>query len=268
MLKVRIYNRLKKAHEDRFIYTEQEAIDLGIKYKPWIECAKDEWGLSDDGYVTELLDHRMYSNRKDYGIWVFTGGMVKRYKYYGKLEDSTEKLYVAPLLTGERKAKKIAEALKTERAKSIIRAYLLNDRRIDVAIKQIVPAAPMIEINKWRTVAKSEDFKTMVKEEIIQLLDVCGYSRQKTMLLLDEAIQMAREKKDVGGMLRAVENLFDILGFKDKDVKKETAEFSSHAIENLAEGLLEEKQTVTVSREIPFDNSVSSGHIEFNVNAE
>ena len=161
MLKVRMFNRLAKAHEDRFIYTKEEADEAGIKYKPWVECEKGEFGLSDDGYVTELMEHKVYSKDKNYGIWLFTGGLVKRYKNYGRNTSESEKLIVGPLLTGERKAKKIAEALKTDKARMIIRAFLLNDRKIDVAVKTVLPAAPMVELNKWRTVAKSEEFKKM-----------------------------------------------------------------------------------------------------------
>lgn len=266
MLKVRIFNRLAKAHEDKFIYSKAEADEAGIAYKPWVECNKGEFGLSDDGYVTELMEHKTYSSDKNYGIWLFTGGIVKRYKNYGRKPDCDEQLIVGPLLTGERKAKKIADALNTEKARKIIRAFLLNDRKIDVAVATILPAAPMVELNKWRTVAKSEEFKKMVKEEILNVLTACGYTREKTMILLTEAIDIAREKKDVANMLRAVENLFDILGFKEKDVQKQSLEYSSHAIEHLADSILEDKRTVKATREIPFDPS--AGSPEFDMNKE
>jgi hypothetical protein len=251
MLHVRIFNRLKKAHEDRYIYTREEADKEGIVYKPWIECEVGEWGLSDDGYVTELIHKKNYKNN-NFGYWSFTGGLVKRYKnVYKNKSKEVEDLIVGPLVTGERKAKKIEEALKTSKARQIMRAYLLNDRKIDVAVHTVLPAAPMIELNKWRTVAKSEAFKRMVKDEILTLLDSCGYSRQKTLLLLTEAIDMAREKKDVSNMMRAVENLFDILGFKEKDVKKESLEFSTQTLEHLADSVLEQKDTIKAVRTTP-----------------
>lgn len=252
MYHVRIFNRLKKAHEDKYIYTVDEAKELGIEYKPWIECEPGEFGLSDDGYVTELISKKNYGKDTRYGYWSFTGGLVKRYKVDFKKGNSIEKLEVGPLLTGERKAKKIAEALKTDKAKKIMRAYLLNDRKIDVAVQQILPAAPMVELNKWRSVAKSEKFKIMVKEEILNLLESCGFSRQKTLLLLDEAIEMAREKKDVGSMLRAVENLFDILGFKEKDTQKQSLEFTEKTLEKIADSVLTTEDKLRLGREIPY----------------
>lgn len=251
MYPVRIFNRLLKAHEDKYIYTKEEADNLGIEYKPWIECEAGEFGLSDDGFVTELISKKNYGGDPRYGYWSFTGGLVKRYKVDYKKGNSTEELLVGPLLTGERREKKIADALKTNKAKQIMRAYLLNDRKIDLAVRQILPAAPMVELNKWRTVAKSEGFKRMVKEEILTLLESSGFSRQRTLLLLDEAIEMAREKKDVNGMLRAVENLFDILGFKDKDTQKQSVEFTSKTLENLADSILEVEDKVKLQRELP-----------------
>ena len=38
MLNVRIFNRLKKAHEDRVIYTQEEADAKNIVYKPWLNA--------------------------------------------------------------------------------------------------------------------------------------------------------------------------------------------------------------------------------------
>lgn len=256
MLNVRIFNRLKKAHEDRVIYTQEEADAKNIVYKPWIECDDGEWGLSDDGYVTELINKKNYGGNSNYGYWNFTGGLVKRYKVDYKKGKNIEQLIVGPLITGERKAKKIADALKTDKAKQIMRAYLLNDRKIDIAVKQILPGAPMIELNKWRTVAKSEVFKRMVKDEIINLLDSCGFSRQKALLLLDEAIEMAREKKDVSNMMRAVENLFDILGFKDKETQKQSIEYSNKTLEHLADSILESDEKLKLTQESPLQGQV------------
>ena len=254
MLSVRVFNRLIKGHEDRCIYTVEEAIEHGIQYKPWIECdTTGDWGLSDDGYVSELLYRQYYGGHKEYGYWSFTGGIVKRYKNdYGKNKEY-ETLLIGPLLTGERKAKKIADALKTDKAKKIMRAYLLHDRKIDVAIHSVLPAAPMIELNKWRTVAKSEAFKKMVKQEILEIMEGMGFNRQRALLLLDEAIEMAREKKDVTNMMRATETLFDILGFNDKDIKKDSLEFTSKSLEHLADSVLEHKDTIKLARETPLN---------------
>ena len=252
MLQVRIFNRFKKAHEDRFIYTAEEAEAADIKYKPWIECREaGDWGLSDDGYVTELIACRLYGDSGNYGYWSFTGGLVKRYKNdFGK-NKCYETLTVGPLITGERRQKKISEALKTDKAKKILRAYILHDRKIDVAVQAVLPAAPMVEINKWRTVAKSEEFKTMVKQEILDILTVLGFDRKRAILLLDEAIQMAREKKDVTNMMRATETLFDILGFNDKDVKKESIGYEQKTIERLADRINEQHNKLSASREVP-----------------
>lgn len=251
MYQVRIFDRLKKGHRDCQIYTREEADALGITYRHWRECdVKGEYGLSDDGYVTELLDRAKYGT-DIHGYWSFTGGIAKSYKNARK--PVVGELLVGPLVSGERKAKKIEEAMKTSRAREIIRAYIINDKKIDLAVKQCLPAAPMVELNKWRTVAKSEVFKMAVKEEILSLLDSNGFSRQKTIMLLSEAIEMAREKKDVGNMMRAVENLFDILGFREKETHKESITHSAHTLEHLADSLIEHKDTVKLTREVEKD---------------
>jgi len=252
MYHVRVFDRLRKGHKDCEIYTKEEADNLGIEYKYWRECNKaGEFGLSDDGYVTELLSRNAYST-VDMGYWSFSGGMARAYKVRKKGTPLPE-LLVGPLVSGERKKAKIAAAMATSRARDIVRAYIVNGKKIDVAVLQCLPAAPMVELNKWRTVAKSELFKMAVKEEILNLLEDNGFSKQKTIMLLDEAIQMAREKKDVGNMMRAVENLFDVLGFKEKETHKESLTHTTQSIEHLADVLLENKETVKLEREIEKD---------------
>ena len=53
---------------------------------------------------------------------------------------------------------------------------------------------------------------------------------------------------------------------KEKDVQKQSLEFSSHAIEHLADSILEDKKVVKATREIPFDPT--TGSPEFDINKE
>ena len=46
---------------DYNIYPESEFKELGKKYKHWSKCKPTEWGISDDGYVSECLERNYYA---------------------------------------------------------------------------------------------------------------------------------------------------------------------------------------------------------------
>jgi hypothetical protein len=41
--------------KEYLIYTEKEAKGRRILVKPWKDCVPGDWGLSDDGYVSQCL---------------------------------------------------------------------------------------------------------------------------------------------------------------------------------------------------------------------
>ena len=89
-------------------------------------------------------------------------------------------------------------------------------RDFDLAIDWAFGSVSDDERRRYRRTMKSESFKKMVNEEMQKLLEDHELTKDYTMDLLKESIEVAKEKKDVSNMLKAVDNLQDLHGMKDK----------------------------------------------------
>jgi hypothetical protein len=89
---------------------------------------------------------------------------------------------------------------------------------------------------------RTQEFKSMVKDELKEVLAEKGHNRSKTIDLLDQALEMAKEKKDITNFLRVVENIQDMLGMKDKTVTKTTTQLEATATRKLLDEINEEEQ--------------------------
>jgi hypothetical protein len=255
------YNRITRKSEPHNVYTVAEADEIGIAYKPWDEVHEPgDWALSEDGYVCELLRKVEYGRHVDgdaskYGLWIFPGCVVARYKKYAKTKRNPDTLILGDVLTGERRAKSLAEAANSEKGREVMRYYLLNGKNIDKAVFQAIPMATSPEVGKWRAVSKTEEWNKMINKELQDLLEAQGFSRQSVVELMDQIKTMALEKKDLTTLMRILENLFDIYGFKDKKVVKQTAELTHSQTQELLDSIMknEHKLTVTQTKEIGTD---------------
>ena len=88
----------------------------------------------------------------------------------------------------------------------------------------------------------TQEFKSMVKDELKEVLSEKGHNRSKTIDLLDEALEMARKKGDITNFLRVAENIQDMLGMKDKTVTKTTTQLEATATRKLLDEINEEEQ--------------------------
>ena len=87
----------------------------------------------------------------------------------------------------------------------------------------------------------------MVREELDVLLKDSGKDREYVMDLMEEAIQMARDKKDVTNMMRATEKLMSLHGMDDKDTIKTTRSIEGVSTKKLIADVLEEEQKLKLT---------------------
>jgi hypothetical protein len=95
---------------------------------------------------------------------------------------------------------------------------------------------------------KSEVFKSMVKDELQSLLQDNGLTEKYTLDLLQEGIQMCKDKKDTTNLMRAVENLQDMHGMKEKHLIKTTDKLEAHSATTLIDELVTEEKSITATR--------------------
>ena len=100
----------------------------------------------------------------------------------------------------------------------------------------------------WKRRMKKEKFKGMVRDELQKLLSDHGLTEDYTLDLFEKTIQTAKAKGDVTNLMRAIENLQDMHGMKDKHLVKTTEQIESTSNVKLIDELREEEEKLTATR--------------------
>tara|TARA_Y100000593_G_scaffold24639_1_gene49142 strand:- start:152 stop:910 length:759 start_codon:yes stop_codon:yes gene_type:complete len=233
------------------IFRKEEAEKEGIDFVYWKDAQKGDYAVSDDDYVAYVINRSEYeSNHKIKNVYLrFPWG----YTFYNP-KYSSKQLKVAgrksnTTFTGKRPIEVIA-GKDYMRNLATVRAILQDD---NLAIDWVFGSTTPSEHRKYKRYMKSEAFKKMVKEELAQYLQEHDLTEDYTLELLKEGIEIAREKKDVPGIMRAVENLQDMHGMKDKHLVKTTERLEAHSSTKLIDELREEESSLIAQKTITKD---------------
>jgi len=144
-------------------------------------------------------------------------------------------------------------AKKQEKMKNLAMCYaqtMNKDLAIDLAFGSMTDKQHLT----WKRRMKTEDFRDMVRDELQKLLNEHGYTADWTMELFGEAIEMAKNKNDTSNLMRAVENLQDMHGMKEKHLQKTTTQIEAVSTSRMLEEIQEEekklKATQIVEKEV------------------
>jgi len=96
---------------------------------------------------------------------------------------------------------------------------------------------------------KTQEFKSMVQDELRGVLAEKGYGETDIIDLLTKAKGMAEEKKDITNFLRVIENIQDMLGMRDKTIVKTTEKLEATATRRLLDEIAEEEATLIGTKE-------------------
>ena len=227
------------------IFRKSEAEKEGIDFVYWKDAQKGDYAVSDDDYVAYVINRTEYNTKaKDSIYFRFPWG----YTFYNP-KYKTKKLKVAgrksnATFTGKRPIEVIAGKDYMKNL-AMVRAILQDD---NLAIDWVFGSTTPSEHRKYKRYMKSEAFKTMVKEELSKYLQEHDLTEDYTLELLKEGIEIAREKKDVPGIMRAVENLQDMHGMKDKHLIKTTERLEAHSTTKLIDELKEEESSLIAQK--------------------
>ena len=229
------------------VFSIKEANDKQIPYKHWKEAQEGEYAASDDGYVTRVIKRKTYKTQGKHMDYIrFAWGYTfYNPKYAGK-----------PLNAGGRKSnttltgKSYIEAHKnSEIMQDLARLYARPGVNKDEAINMVLGEdATSWKKKKWKRTMKSEVFNTMVREELDKLLKDRNLTENYTLELLEDTIKLAKEKKDVTNLMRAVDNLQDMHGMKDKNVTKTVNTLEAHSNVQMLDDILEEEKNIKLTR--------------------
>tara|TARA_R100000656_G_scaffold86932_1_gene63165 strand:+ start:772 stop:1566 length:795 start_codon:yes stop_codon:yes gene_type:complete len=243
------------------IYTKEEADAKSIPYKQWHKAKVGEYALSDDNYVAEVIQRKEYKAKN--GVdnvyirvpWGYTFYAPK----YAAPDFSTEGRLTNNTLSG----KPQLEVRKgSEEWRALALAYS-TCFKADLAIEVAFPDATT---NKKRTMKrwmKTQEFKSMVKDELKGLLAEKGYGEGDIIDLLSKAQGMAEQKKDITNFLRVIENIQDMLGMRDKTIVKTTNTLQATATRKLLDEIAEEEAVLIGTKEkVELSNGVQEKPIQ------
>ena len=230
------------------IYRQDEADKEGINYKHWKEAKTGDYGVSDDGYVAKVISRREYdSNHAVKNVYLrFPWGYTfynpkyptKKLKASGRKSNTT--------FTGKTR---IEVQSGQDTLKNLAAMFALKpdyDLAVDWALGSTTPE----ERRRWKRTMKSEVFKKMVREELQKLLSDHGLTEDYTLDLLTETIDKAKNKSDITNLLRAVENLQDMHGMKDKHLVKTVDTIEAHSSTKLLDEIIEEENRIIAQRTV------------------
>jgi len=243
---INIHHKGDKNPTTYSVYREEEAKKEGIDYVYWKDAKAKQYALSDDKYVALVISKRLYPSNHDipntylrfpWGYTFFNSKYSsKKLNVKGRKTNVTftGKSYIE-VQAGQDKMTHLATmfALKPD---------------YDLAIEWAMGAVTDSERRKWKRTMKSEKFKSMVRDELQGLLLEHGLTEKYTLELLEKTIAMASDKKDITNLLRAVDNLQDMHGMKDKHLVKTTDRIEASSSTKLLDELIEEEQKLVATR--------------------
>jgi hypothetical protein len=224
------------------VYKESEAKDKDIKYKYWRDADEGEYGLSDDGYVAKVVTRSVYSSnsiyvRYPYGYTFFNPNYTAtKLKAAGRMANNTISGKTHwEVLCGQQKINNLA----------MVYAQTMDYGK---AINLVLDNPSRNQERMWKRRMKTEKFKDMVRDELQKLLHEHGMTESYTLDLLEETIKKAKDKGDVTNLMRAVDNLQDMHGMKDKNLIKTTEQIESTSNVKLIDELREEEEKLIATK--------------------
>ena len=228
------------------IYKEKEAKERGITYKPWKQASIGDNALSDDGYVANVLSRREYvdnTGRKNIYMRFPFGYTFFSPKHKTKpLHAKGRKTNVT--MTG----KSYLEVQSKQRKMKALAMMFALKPDYEQAIEWALGEVNDSQRRRWKRVMKTETFQGMVREELGKRLVEHGLDEDYTLDLLKQAIELAQDKKDISNLLKAVDNLQDMHGMKEKHLLKTTDTIEAFSSVKLIDELKEEEKGLTVQR--------------------
>ena len=116
------------------------------------------------------------------------------------------------------------------------------------AIKHVIKEPSNNQMIMWKRRMKKEKFKDMVRDELQKLLQEHGMTEAYTLELLEETIKKAKDKGDVTNLMRAVDNLQDMHGMKEKHLVKTVESLEATSNIKLIDELREEEEKLVATK--------------------
>jgi hypothetical protein len=224
------------------ILTSEEALNDNIQFKYWREAYAGDYAVSDDDIVAKLIKRTSYKNGSTYFRFPWGYCICKDVnKSFKLLAENRESKYT---FSGKPWLKVHKKQLLGDMAMVYAMTHDKN-KTIETVHGKDVKDSNKRKYKRWM---KSEVFTDMVREEHQKLLQKHSMDEDFTMELLKNAIDIAKDKKDVSNMLKAVDNLQEMHGMKDKATVKTTEHIEASETHKMLESLEEEERRLSITQ--------------------
>jgi hypothetical protein len=224
------------------IYKKQEADNKNLEYRHWREAGEGEYGISDDNYVAKVISKSIYKPtsiyvRYPYGYTFFNPKYTSvHFKASGRKSNTT--------ISGKTNWEVLSNGQKMKNL-AMVYAQTMN---YDKAIEHVLDNPTNNQKIMWKRRMKKEKFKDMVRDELQELLKEHGMTEAYTLELLEETIKKAKDKGDVTNLMRAVDNLQDMHGMKEKHLVKTTEQIEATSNTKLIDELKETEDKLIATK--------------------
>tara|TARA_R100001082_G_scaffold59520_2_gene33017 strand:+ start:1450 stop:2199 length:750 start_codon:yes stop_codon:yes gene_type:complete len=242
MYTINIHHKGDKAPTEYEIYTKKEADKNNLSYKYWREANEGEYGLSDDDYVAKAISRAVYKSdsiyiRYPYGYTFFNPKYnTVKLKASGRLANNT--------ISGKTQWEVLSNGQKMKNL-AMVYAQTMDYNK---TIERVLDNPTNNQKIMWKRRMKKEKFKDMVRDELQALLKEHGMTEEYTLQLLSDTIDTAKAKGDVTNLMRAVDNLQDMHGMKDKNQIKTVEQIEATSNVRLIDELREEEEKLIATK--------------------
>ena len=213
------------------ILKKEEADNEKLEYKHWRKAEEGEYGISDDNYVAKVISKSVYKPtsiyvRYPYGYTFFNPKYNSvSFKASGRKSNTT--------ISGKTQWEVLSNGQKMKNLAMVYAQTMDYDKSIEHVIENPSDNQKIM----WKRRMKKERFKDMVRDELQALLKEHGMTEEYTLQLLSDTIDTAKAKGDVTNLMRAVDNLQDMHGMKEKNQIKTTEQIEATSSTELIDEL-------------------------------
>ena len=224
------------------IYRKKEADSENLEYRYWREAREGEYGISDDKYVAKGISKSVYNPSSIYVRYPYG------YTFFNPKYDST-KLKASgrksnTTISGKTNWEVLANGGKMKNL-AMVYAQTMDYNK---AIEHVLDNPTNNQKVMWKRRMKKEKFKDMVREELQALLKEHGMTEEYTLELLEATINTAKAKGDVTNLMRAVDNLQDMHGMKEKNQTKTVEQIEATSNVKLIDELTETEEKLIATK--------------------
>ena len=242
MYTIDIHHKGDKIPTSYKIYRKEEADNDEINYKYWRTANEGEYGISDDNYVAKVITKSVYKPTSVYVRFAYG------YAFYNPKYSSTKLKASGRRANNTISGKTHWEVLANGRIMNNLAMVYAQTMNYDTTINHVLKEPTDNQRKMWKRRMKKEKFKNMVRDELAKLLHDHGMTEDYTLDLFEETIRKAKDKGDVTNLMRAIENLQDMHGMKDKHLIKTTESLEATSNVKLIDELREEEEKLIATR--------------------